>query len=134
MHQEAKFSLRIITLNSDQREQRRERGLGGIFIIQACERCYLLFAFAYRAKVKTKLYNPKSAQNSEALGKGSFCDAPLYAQLKVKGILFISTRDELVEMRECEFTVETRNIVASETKKFVSIYRMTRYFSSNIEL
>lgn len=134
VHQEAKFSLHIITLNSEPGTTKRE--LGGIFIIQACERC-LLFAFVYRAKMKTKLLilNPQNKKLWSIRESIRFVMLR-HARLKVKSILFISSnpRDELVEMRECEFTVETRNIVASETKKFVSIYRMTRYFSSSIEL
>lgn len=74
MHQEAKFSLHIITLNGDPGTTRRARtwwnfhnsSLWTLFAICLC----------VSGENKNETTNPKSAQNSEALGEGSFCDAP----------------------------------------------------------
>ena len=98
--------------------------------------CVSLLWKSRRNKTKRPWYKAKSGQISGALGKGSFRDAsPRTTEASKKHpFRFPLRRVGRFETRECEFTLETRNIVASEAKKFVSIYGMTTYFSSNTVL
>lgn len=129
MHQEAKFNLHIITLNSDPATTKRARTWWNFH--NSSLRTLFAICLCVSGENKNETTNSKSAQNSEALGEGLFCDAPPRTTESKKHPFYFYPETSWLK---CASAVETRNIAASETKKFVSIYRMTRYFSSNIEL
>lgn len=74
MHQEAKFNLHIITLNSDPGTTKRARTWWNFH--NSSLRTLFAICLCVSGENKNETTNFKSAQNSEALGEGLFCDAP----------------------------------------------------------